>query len=148
MPRSRFWQSGGTKWGMWNTPRLTFSRSCLKLSSSNGSAPTNRAYRITPQDHTSALLPSYFSPCNHKSYSFILKCASVDLNNVFQKFIVLLRVYRVEYNFLCLFNDDNVRSNFHFKHLVLSLRQNVWPIFYVNKHFLFILVSLGKVIGN
>ena len=24
MPRSRFWQSGGTKWGMWNTPRFTF----------------------------------------------------------------------------------------------------------------------------
>lgn len=39
MPRSRFWQSGGTKCGMWNTPRFTFSSSCRKLSSSNGSAP-------------------------------------------------------------------------------------------------------------
>ena len=63
MPRNRFWQSGGTKWGMWKLPLLTFSRSCLRLSSSNGNAPTKRAYRITPQDHTSALRPSYFSPC-------------------------------------------------------------------------------------
>jgi len=62
IPRSKFWQSGGTKWGMWKTPRFTFSRSCLRLSSSNGKAPTNKAYRITPHDHTSARLPSYFSP--------------------------------------------------------------------------------------
>ena len=39
MPRSRFWQSGGMKWGMWNTPSFTFSRRFLKLSSSNGRAP-------------------------------------------------------------------------------------------------------------
>lgn len=44
MPRNRFWQSGGTKWGMWKTPFLTFSNKFLKLSSSNGRAPfkTNR----------------------------------------------------------------------------------------------------------
>lgn len=62
IPLSRFWQSGGTKCGMWNTPRLTFSNSCLKLSSSKGRAPTKRAYKITPQDQTSAFRPSYFSP--------------------------------------------------------------------------------------
>lgn len=45
IPRKRFWQSGGTKCGMWKTPRLTFSSSCLKLSSSNGKAPTNKAGR-------------------------------------------------------------------------------------------------------
>ena len=39
IPRNKFWQSGGTKWGMWNTPRLTFSSNCRKLSSSNGKAP-------------------------------------------------------------------------------------------------------------
>lgn len=39
MPRSRLWQSGGMKCGMWNTPRLTFSSSCRRLSSSKGSAP-------------------------------------------------------------------------------------------------------------
>lgn len=62
IPRKRFWQSGGTKCGMWKTPRFTFSSSCLKLSSSNGKAPTNKAYKITPQDQTSARRPSYFSP--------------------------------------------------------------------------------------
>jgi len=39
IPRSRFWQSGGTKCGMWNTPRFTFSSSWRRLSSSNGKAP-------------------------------------------------------------------------------------------------------------
>lgn len=39
MPRRRFWQSGGMKWGMWNTPSFTFSRRFLRLSSSNGRAP-------------------------------------------------------------------------------------------------------------
>lgn len=39
IPRKRFWQSGGMKCGIWNTPRLTFSNSCRKLSSSNGRAP-------------------------------------------------------------------------------------------------------------
>lgn len=39
IPRKRFWQSGGIKWGMWNTPRFTFSSSCRKLSSSKGRAP-------------------------------------------------------------------------------------------------------------
>lgn len=39
MPRSRPWQSGGMKCGMWNTPRFTFSSSCRRLSSSKGSAP-------------------------------------------------------------------------------------------------------------
>lgn len=63
MPRNRLWQSGGTKCGMWKTPRLTFSSSCRKLSSSNGKAPTSNAYRMTPHDHTSARRPSYFSPC-------------------------------------------------------------------------------------
>lgn len=97
MPRSRLWQSGGMKCGMWNTPRFTFSSSCRRLSSSKGSAPcrqgtgsprgrgqgagggaetqgggagtgpggltTKSANRITPQLHTSALRPSYFSPC-------------------------------------------------------------------------------------
>lgn len=62
IPRNKLWQSGGTKCGMWNTPRFTFSRSCLKLSSSKGRAPTNKAYRITPHDQTSARRPSYFSP--------------------------------------------------------------------------------------
>lgn len=39
IPRRRFWQSGGMKWGMWKTPSFTFSRRFLRLSSSNGSAP-------------------------------------------------------------------------------------------------------------
>lgn len=39
MPRSRAWQSGGMKWGMWNTPLFTFSSSCRRLSWSKGSAP-------------------------------------------------------------------------------------------------------------
>lgn len=39
MPRSRLWQSGGIKCGMWNTPRFTFSSSCRRLSSSKGRAP-------------------------------------------------------------------------------------------------------------
>ena len=43
---------------------ITFSSSWRRLSSSKGRAPTRRAYRMTPQDHTSALVPSYFSPCN------------------------------------------------------------------------------------
>ena len=42
MPRSRLWQSGGMKCGMWKTPRFTFSSSCRRLSSSNGSAPCRR----------------------------------------------------------------------------------------------------------
>lgn len=42
MPRSRLWQSGGMKCGMWNTPRFTFSSSCRRLSSSKGSAPCRR----------------------------------------------------------------------------------------------------------
>lgn len=63
MPRSRFWQSGGTKCGIWKTPFFTFSNNCRKLSSSNGNAPTSSAYSITPHDQTSAFLPSYFSPC-------------------------------------------------------------------------------------
>lgn len=62
MPRSKFWQSGGTKCGMWKTPFFTFSNSWRKLSSSNGSAPTSSAYSITPHDQTSAFRPSYFSP--------------------------------------------------------------------------------------
>ncbi len=45
---------------LWIVP--TFSRSCRRLSSSNGRAPTSSAYRMTPQDQTSALVPSYFSP--------------------------------------------------------------------------------------
>lgn len=67
MPRRRVWQSGGTKCGMWKTPRLTFSSSWRKLSSSKGNAPTSRAYRMTPQDQTSALRPSYFSPWKDKA---------------------------------------------------------------------------------
>lgn len=63
IPRNKLWQSGGTKCGMWKTPRFTFSSSWRKLSSSNGKAPTSKAYNITPQDQTSARLPSYFSPC-------------------------------------------------------------------------------------
>lgn len=39
MPRRRFWQSGGMKWGMWNTPSFTFSKRFLRLSSSKGRAP-------------------------------------------------------------------------------------------------------------
>ena len=39
IPLSRFWQSGGTKCGMWKTPRFTFSNKFLRLSSSNGNAP-------------------------------------------------------------------------------------------------------------
>lgn len=39
MPRRRFWQSGGMKCGMWNTPSFTFSSRFLRLSSSNGRAP-------------------------------------------------------------------------------------------------------------
>lgn len=39
MPLSRDWQSGGIKWGMWNTPLFTFSRSWRKLSWSKGRAP-------------------------------------------------------------------------------------------------------------
>ena len=37
--RSKSWHSGGTKCGIWNVPRLTFSNSCRRLSSSNGKAP-------------------------------------------------------------------------------------------------------------
>lgn len=62
MPRNKLWQSGGTKCGIWNTPRFTFSNNCRRLSSSNGNAPTNKAYKITPHDQTSARRPSYFSP--------------------------------------------------------------------------------------
>lgn len=39
IPLSRAWQSGGIKWGMWNTPLFTFSRSCRRLSWSKGKAP-------------------------------------------------------------------------------------------------------------
>lgn len=39
IPLSRFWQSGGIKWGIWNTPSFTFSSRFLRLSSSNGRAP-------------------------------------------------------------------------------------------------------------
>lgn len=39
MPRRRFWQSGGMKWGIWKIPRFTFSSSWRRLSSSKGSAP-------------------------------------------------------------------------------------------------------------
>lgn len=39
IPLSKFWQSGGIKWGMWNTPSFTFSSRFLRLSSSNGRAP-------------------------------------------------------------------------------------------------------------
>lgn len=39
MPLSRDWQSGGMKWGMWNTPLFTFSKSWRKLSWSKGRAP-------------------------------------------------------------------------------------------------------------
>lgn len=42
MPLSRDWQSGGMKWGMWNTPLFTFSRSWRKLSWSKGRAPCMR----------------------------------------------------------------------------------------------------------
>lgn len=48
MPRSRLWQSGGMKCGMWNTPRFTFSSSCRRLSSSKGSAPCRPGTR-SPQ---------------------------------------------------------------------------------------------------
>ena len=30
IPRSRFWQSGGTKWGMWKTPRFTWEHFSLE----------------------------------------------------------------------------------------------------------------------
>lgn len=46
MPRSKFWQSGGTKWGMWNTPFFTFSRRVRRLSSSNGRAPWKEQGKI------------------------------------------------------------------------------------------------------
>lgn len=72
IPRNKLWQSGGTKCGIWNTPRFTFSNNCRKLSSSNGSAPTNKAYKITPHDHTSARLPSYFSPWNGIVHSRVM----------------------------------------------------------------------------
>ena len=39
IPLSKAWQSGGIKWGMWNTPLFTFSRSCRRLSWSKGKAP-------------------------------------------------------------------------------------------------------------
>lgn len=76
MPRSKLWQSGGTKCGIWNTPRFTFSNNCRRLSSSNGRAPTNKAYRITPHDHTSARRPSYFSP-------YLLNCCETKLEKPF-----------------------------------------------------------------
>jgi hypothetical protein len=78
IPRSKFWQSGGTKWGMWKTPRLTFSRSCRRLSSSKGKAPTSKAYRITPHDHTSARLPSYFSPLKNEYIFCHIKFAHMN----------------------------------------------------------------------
>lgn len=43
MPRRRFWQSGGMKWGMWKTPSFTFSSRFLRLSSSKGRAPWEKA---------------------------------------------------------------------------------------------------------
>lgn len=39
IPLSKAWQSGGIKWGIWNTPLFTFSRSCRRLSWSKGKAP-------------------------------------------------------------------------------------------------------------
>lgn len=39
IPFSKFWHSGGIKWGIWKTPLFTFSRSCRRLSWSNGKAP-------------------------------------------------------------------------------------------------------------
>lgn len=48
IPLSRFWQSGETKCGMWNTPFFTFSKSCLRLSSSKGRAPcTDKTVTMT-----------------------------------------------------------------------------------------------------
>lgn len=49
IPFSRDWQSGGMKWGMWNTPLFTFSRSWRKLSWSKGRAPC-RAERERERD--------------------------------------------------------------------------------------------------
>lgn len=42
IPLRRFWQSGGTKCGMWNMPLLTFSSNWRRLSSSNGKAPCHQ----------------------------------------------------------------------------------------------------------
>lgn len=39
IPFNNAWQSGGMKWGIWNTPLFTFSRSCRRLSWSKGKAP-------------------------------------------------------------------------------------------------------------
>lgn len=39
IPFNNAWQSGGIKWGIWNTPLFTFSRSCRRLSWSKGKAP-------------------------------------------------------------------------------------------------------------
>ena len=104
MPLRRFWQSGGTKWGMWKLPRLTFSRSCRRLSSSKGRAPTNKAYRITPHDHTSARRPSYFSPWKKKvdilqvnNYEIVVKCFGISHNLTWYSVIVykFTRIYQV-----------------------------------------------------
>lgn len=45
IPLRRLWQSGGMKWGMWKTPRFTFSSSWRRLSSSKGRAPWQRKNR-------------------------------------------------------------------------------------------------------
>ncbi len=83
IPLRRFWQSGGTKCGMWNCPLLTFSRRFRRLSSSKGSAPTKRAYRMTPHDQTSACRPSYFSP---------FKCFKFDWPIKYDRFSVIVSI--------------------------------------------------------
>lgn len=45
IPFNKAWQSGGMKWGIWNTPLFTFSRSCRRLSWSKGKAPWGKAKR-------------------------------------------------------------------------------------------------------
>ena len=59
---------------------LTFSRSCPRLSSSKGRAPTNKACRITPHNHTSALRDNIRHICKCKQL-FWNVCNSHYLTN-------------------------------------------------------------------
>lgn len=74
IPLRRLWQSGGMKWGMWKTPRFTFSSSWRRLSSSKGSAPC--AGKGTPHTRPARGPPATGCPKNkprkpHFWFSFI-----------------------------------------------------------------------------
>lgn len=55
-------ESLGRKAGIVKTPLFTFPKSFLMSSSSNGSFPVSKAYKITPQLQISAVIPLYCFP--------------------------------------------------------------------------------------